>query len=137
MKKFLSLLLALTLVLSLVVVPARADGVEVGGTYAITKSAESLKRGDTTTFTVTATSPTVTDGSLTGTDVSVIGYSWNTPNFDGAAGTSSTTGTLTASSKVESMKVFCDLLIQYKVTVDDQQVTRTTTKRVESEAFDV
>lgn len=137
MKKFLSLLLALTLVLSLVVVPARADGVEVGGTYAITKSAESLKRGDTTTFTVTATSPTVTDGSLTGTDVSVIGYSWNTPNFDGAAGTSSTTGTLTASSKVESMKVFCDLLIQYKVTVDDQQVTRTTTKRVESEAFGI
>lgn len=137
MKKFLSLLLALTLVLSLVVVPARADGVEVGGTYAITKSAESLKRGDTTTFTVTATPPTVTDGSLTGTDVSVIGYSWNTPNFDGAAGTSSTTGTLTASSKVESMKVFCDLLIQYKVTVDDQQVTRTTTKRVESEAFGI
>lgn len=137
MKKFLSLLLALTLVLSLVVVPARADGVEVGGTYAITKSAESLKRGDTTTFTVTATSPTVTDGSLTGTDVSVIGYSWNTPNFDGAAGMSSTTGTLTASSKVESMKVFCDLLIQYKVTVDDQQVTRTTTKRVESEAFGI
>ena len=137
MKKFLSLLLALTLVLSLVVVPARADGVEVGGTYAITKSAESLKRGDTTTFSVTATSPTVTDGSLTGTDVSVIGYSWNTPNFDGAAGTSSTTGTLTASSKVESMKVFCDLLIQYKVTVDDQQVTRTTTKRVESEAFGI
>ena len=137
MKKFLSLLLALTLVLSLVVVPARADGVEVGGTYAITKSAESLKRGDTTTFTVTATSPTVTDGSLTGTDVSVIGYSWNTPNFDGAAGTSSTTGTLTASSKVESMKVFCDLLIQYKVTVGDQQVTRTTTKRVESEAFGI
>ena len=137
MKKFLSLLLALTLALSLVVVPARADGVEVGGTYAITKSAESLKRGDTTTFTVTATSPTVTDGSLTGTDVSVIGYSWNTPNFDGAAGTSSTTGTLTASSKVESMKVFCDLLIQYKVTVDDQQVTRTTTKRVESEAFGI
>lgn len=137
MKKFLSLLLALTLVLSLVVVPARADGVEVGGTYAITKSAESLKRGDTTTFTVTATSPTVTDGSLTGTDVSVIGYSWNTPNFDGAADTSSTTGTLTASSKVESMKVFCDLLIQYKVTVDDQQVTRTTTKRVESEAFGI
>ena len=137
MKKFLYLLLDITLVLSLVVVPARADGVEVGGTYAITKSAESLKRGDTTTFTVTATSPTVTDGSLTGTDVSVIGYSWNTPNFDGAAGTSSTTGTLTASSKVESMKVFCDLLIQYKVTVDDQQVTRTTTKRVESEAFGI
>ena len=59
MKKFLSLLLALTLVLSLVVVPARAEGVEVGGTYAITTSASSLARGDSTTFTVTATAPTL------------------------------------------------------------------------------
>lgn len=31
MKKFLSLLLALTMVMSLVIVPARAEGVEVGG----------------------------------------------------------------------------------------------------------
>ena len=79
MKKFLSLLLALTLVLSLVVVPARAEGVEVGGTYAITTSASSLARGDSTTFTVTATVPTVTDNGVTATDVNVIGYSWSTP----------------------------------------------------------
>lgn len=83
MKKFLSLLLALTMVLSLVVVPARADGVEVGGTYAITTSASSLARGDSTTFavTVTGTTPTVTDNGVTATDVNVIGYSWSTPGF--------------------------------------------------------
>ena len=132
MKKFLSLLLALTLVLSLVVVPARAEGVEVGGTYAITKSASSLARGDSTTFTVTATAPTVTDNGVTATDVNVIGYSWSTPGFSGAAGTGATTGTLTASNKAENVEVSCTLTIEYKVTIEGQKITRSTTKVVKS-----
>lgn len=132
MKKFLSLLLALTMVLSLVVVPARADGVEVGGTYAITTSASSLARGDSTTFTVTATAPTVTDNGVTATDVNVIGYSWSTPGFSGAAGTGATTGTLTASNKAENVEVSCTLTIEYKVTIEGQEITRSTTKVVKS-----
>lgn len=132
MKKFLSLLLALTLVLSLVVVPARAEGVEVGGTYAITTSASSLARGDSTTFTVTATAPTVTDNGVTATDVNVIGYSWSTPGFSGAAGTGATTGTLTASNKAENVEVSCTLTIEYKVTIEGQEITRSTTKVVKS-----
>lgn len=132
MKKFLSLLLALTLVLSLVVVPARAEGVEVGGTYAITTSASSLARGDSTTFTVTATAPTVTDNGVTATDVNVIGYSWSTPGFSGAAGTGATTGTLTASNKAENVEVSCTLTIEYKVTIEGQKITRSTTKVVKS-----
>lgn len=132
MKKFLSLLLALTLVLSLVVVPARAEGVEVGGTYAITTSASSLARGDSTTFTVTATAPTVTDNGVTATDVNVIGYSWSTPGFSGAAGTGATTGTLTASNKEENVEVSCTLTIEYKVTIEGQEITRSTTKVVKS-----
>ena len=132
MKKFLSLLLALTLVLSLVVVPARAEGVEVGGTYAITTSASSLARGDSTTFTVTATAPTVTDNGVTATDVNVIGYSWSTPGFSGAAGTGATTGTLTASNKAENVEVSCTLTIEYKVTIEGQEITRSTTKGVKS-----
>lgn len=132
MKKFLSLLLALTMVLSLVVVPARADGVEVGGTYAITTSASSLARGDSTTFTVTATAPTVTDNGVTATDVNVIGYSWSTPGFSGAAGTGATTGTLTASNKAENVEVSCTLTIEYKVTIEGQKITRSTTKVVKS-----
>lgn len=132
MKKFLSLLLALTLVLSLVVVPARAEGVEVGGTYAITTSASSLARGDSTTFTVTATAPTVTDNGVTATDVNVIGYSWSTPGFSGAAGTGATTGTLTASNKAENVEVSCTLTIKYKVTIERQEITRSTTKVVKS-----
>ena len=132
MKKFLSLLLALTLVLSLVVVPARAEGVEVGGAYAITTSASSLARGDSTTFTVTATAPTVTDNGVTATDVNVIGYSWSTPGFSGAAGTGATTGTLTASNKAENVEVSCTLTIEYKVTIEGQEITRSTTKVVKS-----
>lgn len=132
MKKFLSLLLALTMVLSLVVVPARAEGVEVGGTYAITTSASSLARGDSTTFTVTATAPTVTDNVVTATDVNVIGYSWSTPGFSGAAGTGATTGTLTASNKAENVEVSCTLTIEYKVTIEGQEITRSTTKVVKS-----
>ena len=132
MKKFLSLLLALTLVLSLVVVPARAEGVEVGGTYAITTSASSLARGDSTTFTVTATAPTVTDNGVTATVVIVIGYSWSTPGFSGAAGTGATTGTLTASNKAENVEVSCTLTIEYKVTIEGQEITRSTTKVVKS-----
>ena len=132
MKKFLSLLLALTLVLSLVVVPARAEGVEVDGTYAITTSASSLARGDSTTFTVTATAPTVTDNGVTATEVNVIGYSWSTPGFSGAAGTGATTGTLTASNKAENVEVSCTLTIEYKVTIEGQEITRSTTKVVKS-----
>ena len=137
MKKFLSLLLALTLVLSLVVVPARAEGVEVGGTYAITTSAYSLARGDSTTFTVTANNPTVTDNGVAATAVTVIGHNWSTPGFSGAAGTGDTTGTLTASNKAENAKVSCTLTIQYKVTVDGQESIRSTTKVVESDAFSI
>lgn len=132
MKKFLSLLLALTLVLSLVVVPARAEGVEVGGTYAITTSASSLARGDSTTFTVTATAPTVTDNGVTATVANVIGYSWSTPGFSGAAGMGATTGTLTASNKAENVEVSCTLTIEYKVTIEGQAITRSTTKVVKS-----
>lgn len=132
MKKFLSLLLALTMVMSLVIVPARAEGVEVGGTYAITTSASSLARGDSTTFTVTATAPTVTDNGVTATDVNVIGYSWSTPGFSGAAGTGATTGTLTASNKAENVEVSCTLTIEYKVTIEGQEITRSTTEVVKS-----
>lgn len=132
MKKFLSLLLALTMVMSLVIVPARAEGVEVGGTYAITTSASSLARGDSTTFTVTATAPTVTDNGVTATDVNVIGYSWSTPGFSGAAGTGAMTGTLTASNKAENVEVSCTLTIEYKVTIEGQKITRSTTKVVKS-----
>ena len=77
MKKFLSLLLALTLVLSLVVVPARAadDTVGAAGGIQITASAQKAVQGDKVTF--TASNPTITYQGTTysGSDVHAT-YKW-------------------------------------------------------------
>ena len=81
MKKFLSLLLALTLVLSLVVVPARADapadGYAITGKATISASAStSVDRGTEITFTLDTSSLGVTkteDGTTTPLD-SETGY---------------------------------------------------------------
>lgn len=81
MKKFLSLLLALTLVLSLVVVPARADapadGYAITGKATISASAStSVDRGTEITFTLDTSSLGVTetkDGTTTTLD-SETGY---------------------------------------------------------------
>ena len=62
----------------------------------------------------------------------MIGYSWSTPGFSGAAGTGATTGTLTASNKAENVEVSCTLTIEYKVTIEGQEITRSTTKVVKS-----
>ena len=80
MKKFLSLLLALTLVLSLVVVPARADATTDLSWTEPTMTAPTdptAARGTTLTFTVSE--PTVTKGSspaTNGTDYE-ISYAWS------------------------------------------------------------
>lgn len=77
MKKFLSLLLALTLVLSLVVVPARADGETITGTFSVTAkqsdaNVTAVKKNTAITFTATASDGVQVDGkSVTSTD-----YSW-------------------------------------------------------------
>ncbi|MFQ6976862.1 MAG: hypothetical protein ACLRSD_07640 [Oscillibacter sp.] len=42
------------------------------------------------------------------------------------------TGTLTASNKAENVEVSCTLTIEYKVTIEGQEITRSTTKVVKS-----
>ena len=42
------------------------------------------------------------------------------------------TGTLTASNKEENVEVSCTLTIEYKVTIEEQEITRSTTKVVKS-----
>ena len=64
MKKFLSLLLALTMVLSLTVLPARATGDTLQDGITIASSSTTAKVGDTVVFSVPATA-TVTPGSDT------------------------------------------------------------------------
>lgn len=77
MKKFLSSLLALTMILSLVIVPANAattDG--ASGAITITRSPASgtIKQGDTVTFSATAT-VTPKDGSATAATMSAVNWS--------------------------------------------------------------
>ena len=64
MKKFLSLLLAMTMVMSLIVLPARATGDTLQDGITIASSSTTAKVGDTVAFSVPATA-TVTPGSDT------------------------------------------------------------------------
>lgn len=88
MKKFLSSLLALTMILSLVIVPANAattDG--ASGAITITRSPASgtIKQGDTVTFSATAT-VTPKDGSATAATMSAVNWS---VSETGSSGTTS------------------------------------------------
>lgn len=118
MKKFLSLLLALTLVLSLVVVPARADapadGYAITGKATISASAStSVDRGTEITFTLDTSSLGVTkteDGTTTslnsGTDYR-FDYVWSGATAQGnglsAKVTPMTSGTLNPSCTIKAI----------------------------------
>lgn len=136
MKKFLSLLLALTLVLSLVVVPARAAydppaTPEITGLTVNTPSG--VKRGDDVTFTVSG-SATITGGTVTSTE-----YSWNVgSNFriNAGAGTSASVSAK-AISKATATTVSCTVTCTYTVTENEQTVTKTATKVVSTDEFAV
>lgn len=88
MKKFLSSLLALTMILSLVIVPANAATTEgASGAITITRSPASgtIKQGDTVTFSATAT-VTPKDGSATAATMSAVNWS---VSGTGSSGTTS------------------------------------------------
>ena len=88
MKKFLSSLLALTMILSLVIVPANAATIDgATGAITITRSPASgtIKQGDTVTFSATAT-VTPKDGSATAATMSAVNWS---VSGTGSTGTSS------------------------------------------------
>ena len=118
MKKFLSLLLALTLVLSLVVVPARAadgDGYAITGTPTVTSSATSntADKGTEITFTLNLVDFAVTNtvgGTVTNltkdTDYS-LRYEWTGATAQGAGATAKVTpvsaGTLNVSCTIKAV----------------------------------
>lgn len=118
MKKFLSLLLALTLVLSLVVVPARADapadGYAITGKATISASAStSVDRGTEITFTLDTSSLGVTkteDGTTTSLDSEIdyrFDYVWSGATAQGnglsAKVTPMTPGTLNPSCTIKAI----------------------------------
>ena len=100
MKKFLSLLLALTLVLSLVVVPARADSpdptaISVGSTATVT-------RGSNTTITATAPTSAVNNSAETKTydELTTAGYTKDTETWSWSTASSNVTLTNTNQAAV-------------------------------------
>lgn len=136
MKKFLSLLFALTLVLSLVVVPARAaDGTppatpEITGLTVNTPS--NVNRGDNVTFTISGTPAITTGGTVQSTE-----YSWNVGSYfriNAGAGTAASVSA-NAIDDTTATTVFCTVTCTYTVTENGQEVTKTATKPISTEEF--
>lgn len=136
MKKFLSLLLALTLVLSLVVVPARAaDGTppatpEITGLTVNTPS--NVNRGDNVTFTISGTPAITTGGTVQSTE-----YSWNVGSYFRINAGAGTTASVSANAidDTTATTVFCTVTCTYAVTENGQEVTKTATKPISTEEF--
>ena len=127
MKKFLSLLLALTMVLSLVVVPARADekAPEVGGDLSITVPS-SITKGDGNVRFTLAGDPTLLNVA-NATEVAPT-YSWNIGScFTSSAGDGKTTNNLTAAAATTGTTVSCTVRITYKVDGVPKSVEKTVT----------
>lgn len=136
MKKFLSLLLAMTMVMSLVVVPARAaDGTppatpEITGLTVNTPS--NVNRGDNVTFTISGTPAITTGGTVQSTE-----YSWNVGSYfriNAGAGTAASVSA-NAIDDTTATTVFCTVTCTYTVTENGQEVTKTATKPISTEEF--
>lgn len=136
MKKFLSLLLALTMVLSLVVVPARAAVGTPPATPEITgltvNTPSNVNRGDNVTFTISGTPAITTGGTVQSTE-----YSWNVGSYfriNAGAGTAASVSA-NAIDDTTATTVFCTVTCTYTVTENGQEVTKTATKPISTEEF--
>ena len=147
MKKFLSLLLALTLVLSLVVVPARAAGSEESSEPAVTVTglsiaAGNVDRGVQKTFSLAGT-PTVTDNKVPAKSAQITSCAWTVPNFTGNPGTSPQTATLTAFTPTtgsNTVKVSCVVTVEYVMAAAEgggEDTIKTVSKVVNSDSFTI
>lgn len=130
MKKFLSLLLALTLVLSLVVVPARANDEEsespkITG-LSIKDISSTINRGDSVNFEVTGT-PQISGVENAQIVSGQTSYSWNIGNnFELQSGQSLTTQSISttaakATKNSEKATVKCVVTVHYTVESSDNE----------------
>ena len=122
MKKLFSLLLALTMVLSLVVVPARATGETptISG-LKIKDISNSISRGDNVTFEVEGT-PTITGVANARVVSGQTSYSWDIgDSFALQSGQSATTQSISVKAKkaATAATVKCTVTVNY--TVDSQE----------------
>ena len=120
MKKFLSSLLALTMILSLVIVPANADATNPTGSITISSTKSEAVVGDSVTFSVT--NPKIKYNGKD-YDAQITSYEWNGNNkFTSATcdATAIQAGTLSASCKV---LLSCTVPATAAGTQEDYQIT--------------
>ena len=116
MKKFLSLLLTLTMVLSLAVVPARADGEEslVVSDYEISANPSAVTKGGTVTINVSSGTVTYNGVEVSPTEVT---YSWSydSTKFTAPSAQNPTQSTLAlvANHAGENLQVSCTVTAKY------------------------
>ena len=130
MKKFLSSLLALTMILSLVIVPANAAGDTMSG-LSLTASKETVKVGQEFTFTVSGTGvvddQTATVAVGNNNNFSSYSFAWKLDKgLSGNAGSSNQTGKLTA-AKAGTYSVTCVVTYNGTAGENPQFVTGTQT----------
>lgn len=138
MKKFLSLLLALTLVLSLVVVPARAtDGEEssepkiTGLSITSNASENGISRGDQVEFTLDITKATLSGVDSATIDTDSYEYAWNVgSNFEVSSGRTNHKVYTTAEKAVAKTAVSCTVTCRYTVGSGDNAKLGTVTTLV-------
>ena len=145
MKKFLSLLLALTLVLSLVVVPARAAGGEESSEPKITglvitpsKDKGNIERGDQVDFTLVTSSATLE--GVEGAEHATLSYqySWNVgKNFNATFGTTNQTVKTTAEKAIAETAVSCTVTCFYTVGSGNDAKSGTVTTLVNLEEIKI
>ena len=134
MKKFLSSLLALTMILSLVIVPANAASDTMSG-LSLTASANTVKVGQEFTFTVSGTGEvdhqTATVAVGNNNDFSKYSFAWKLDKgLSGNAGSSNQTGKLTA-AKAGTYSVTCVVTYNGTAGENPQFVTGTQTLTTE------
>ncbi len=137
MKKFLSLLLALTLVLSLIVLPARATDGEGSGPkitgLVITPSKDkgNIERGDDVEFTLDTSRASLNGVEGASIDVESYTYSWNVgSNFNTTYGATNAKVYTTAEKAVAKTAVSCTVTCRYTVGSGDNAELGTVTTSV-------
>ncbi len=137
MKKFLSLLLALTLVLSLIVLPARATDGEGSGPkitgLVITPSKDkgNIERGDDVEFTLDTSRASLNGVEGASIDVESYTYSWNVgSNFNTTYGATNAKVYTTAEKAVAKTAVSCTVTCRYTVGSGDNAESGTVTTSV-------
>ena len=134
MKKFLSSLLALTMILSLVIVPANAadqalaDGYTLNGSFSVTADKESVASGETVNL--TAANITATKTSAESQPTFTYTYTWGSGATPTTSGAKTATATPTTSNTAGDSKTYSCTLVIMDTTNNTKVLEKTESVRV-------